>query len=196
MFILPFDTETTDMPLWKEPSDSENQPHLVQLAALLVNSYTREVTQEMDVIIRPDGWTWGADSEAFKAHGITVERAMDEGIPEVEALEMFMALHSQCEMRVAHNSTFDNRILRIALKRYMPDLVSDEEWKDKSRYYCTLMNAKRIMGGRSGHTLAEALKHFTGKTLEGAHNACADTRACLDVFFAICDLEASQTQTA
>lgn len=38
--------------------------------------------------------------------------------------------------------------------------------------------------------LTEAYKHFTGKPLEGAHGAMADTQACLDVWFAIKDLAA------
>ncbi len=91
----------------------------------------------------------------------------------------------QCSLRVAHNTTFDNRIIRIALKRYMPDLIPDEVWKNRDLYYCTLFNSKKIMGGRSGHTLAEALLHFTGKTLENAHSALPDARACMDIYFSI-----------
>lgn len=183
MKLLPFDTETSGMPLWKEPSDSENQPHIVQIAGLLVDSETHEIEEQMDVIVRPDGWV--IPEEMAEIHGISQERAMDEGIPEEEALDMFMALHDKCSLRIAHNTTFDNRIVRIALKRFRPDLVSDEEWKDRSRYYCTLMAARKIMGGSSGHTLAEALKHFTGETLENAHSAYADAEACWKIYKAI-----------
>lgn len=181
--ILPFDTETTGLPLWQEPSESEGQPHLVQLAALLVSADTREIKQEMDVIVKPDGWI--IPDDVAEIHGITTERAMDEGIPEPEALEMFLELYRQCDLRVAHNSNFDNRIIRVALKRYQPDLIPDEEWKDRARYYCTLMNCKKIMGGKSGHALSEAYKHFTGLELEGAHTAMADARACMEVYWKI-----------
>jgi DNA polymerase-3 subunit epsilon len=71
----------------------------------------------------------------------------------------------------------------------MPDLISDEVWKDKELYYCTLINARKVMGGKSGHTLGEAYKHFTGKDFENAHNAIHDVRACLEVYFGIQDLE-------
>jgi DNA polymerase-3 subunit epsilon len=179
--IMPFDTETTGLPLWKEPSESEGQPHLVQVAALLVDPVTRETKESIDVIIKPDGWT--IPDEVAAIHGITTERAMDEGIAEAEALEMFLAMYRQCSLRIAHNTTFDNRLIRIALKRYQPDLISDEEWKDTSKYFCTLTAAKRIMGGKSGHTLAEAYKHFTGKDLEGAHNAMNDVNACLEIYW-------------
>lgn len=181
--VLPFDTETTGFPLWKARSNDEGQPHLVQLAALLCNDKTKEVIEEMDVIIKPDGWVIPEETSAI--HGITTENAMDEGIPEKEALQMFIDLYNKSSLRIAHNTTFDNRIIRIALMRYMPDLISDEVWKDKSLYYCTYMNAKKVMGGKSGHKLEEAYLHFTGNKLEGAHNAMADSRACMEVYFAI-----------
>lgn len=187
--IMPFDTETTGIFEWSTPSDDPCQPHLVQLAALLVDAKTREITESMDVLIKPDGWSWDENDEAFKLHGITMEQAMDEGISETEALDQFIALYHQCSLRIAHNSTFDNRAIRCALKRYRPELISDEEWKDKSRYYCTLINSRKIMGGNKGHTLTECYKHFTGKTLEDAHTAMADARACLDVYWAIQDLK-------
>lgn len=188
MIILPFDTETTGIPDWKVPSDSEHQPHLVQLAAILADTDNREVRDSMDVIVRPDGWE--ITEELTALHGISHEQAMDEGIPEADALDQFIALYDQCDIRVAHNTTFDNRIIRIALKRYQPDLISDDEWKDRELYYCTLFHSKRIMGGNKGHTLAEAYQYFTGKTLEGAHNAQVDTNACMEIYFAIQDLEA------
>ncbi len=183
MIVLPFDTETNGLPLWKEPSESEGQPHIVQLAAILADAESQEIKAQMDVIVRPDGWE--IPPELTEIHGISQERAMDEGIPEEEALDQFMALHEQCDLRVAHNTTFDNRIVRIALKRFRPDLVSDDEWKDRNMYFCTLMNARKIMGGRNGHTLAEAYEYFTGKTLENAHNALADATACMEIYFAM-----------
>ena len=183
MKILTWDTETTGLPLWKEPSDSVNQPHLVQLAALLVDSETTKTSNMMNVIIKPDGWI--IPQETIDIHGITNEQAMDEGIPESEALHMFLELYRRCDLRVAHNTTFDNRMIRIALKRYLPDLISDEEWKNKEKYYCTLINFRKLIGGKSGHTLGEAYKHFTGEELEGAHDALVDVNACLKVYWGL-----------
>ena len=181
--VLFFDCETTGLPIWKIPSDDEKQPHLVQLAALLVNEDTEQVISSMDVIIRPKGWD--IPQEVSDIHGITEPYAKAVGIPEEVALGMFMRLCGVAGIRAAHGTTFDNRIIRIALKRHMPLFITDEEWKDKSKYFCTLMSARKIMGGKSGHTLAEALKHFTGRELENAHSAMADTVACKDVYFAM-----------
>lgn len=183
--LLAFDTETTGIPDWKSPSEAEHQPHLLQLGAILADPETREEVSALNVIVRPDGWD--IPCEIVELTGITLEQAMDEGIPEAEALEQFLDFYRQADLRVAHNTTFDNRILRIALKRYRPELISDEEWKDRDRYYCTLMNARKIMGGKDGHTLVECYPHFCGKPLENAHNAIDDARAALHIYWAQLD---------
>lgn len=186
--LLAFDCETTGIFEWKLPSDDPCQPHLVQIGAVLVDEDTRLQKTELNEIIRPDGWEWDETCEAFQVHGITFERAMDEGIPEAEALDMFIELYRQAPLRISHNTTFDNRAIRCALKRYRPDLISDDEWKDKSRYYCTLINSRKAIGGKSGHTLSEMYEYFTGNPLEDAHNALADTRACLEIYWHLQEL--------
>lgn len=188
MNILFFDTETTGIPDWKVPSDSEHQPHMVQLAALLYDDEKQNVMQEIDLIIRPDGWV--IPDEVVDIHGINTEYAARVGIPEQTALQVFIDLWRKCDLRVAHNTTFDNRIIRIALKRYMPDAVPDEVWKDRDLFCCTLQRAKKLMGGNSGHTLAEAYAHFTGGELTDGHSARADTEACMELYLAMRGQEA------
>lgn len=183
MKLLPFDSETTGIPNWKLPSESEEQPHIVQLAALLVDSETKEEIASLDVIVKPNGWI--IPQETIDIHGITNEMAMDVGIPEEEALQMFIDLYLKADLRIAHNTTFDNRIIRIGLKRHFPNVIPDDEWKDKERYFCTLNKFKKLVGGKDGHTLGEAYKYFTNKEFEGAHNAMNDTRACLDVYYGL-----------
>jgi len=51
---LAFDTETTGLPLFKEPSEHPDQPHIVQLAAVLVDLDTRRELASMDVIVKPE----------------------------------------------------------------------------------------------------------------------------------------------
>lgn len=183
--LLSFDTETTGIPDWKIPSGDESQPHVVQLAAALFDKDTRQVTQGMDVIIRPDGWV--IPDEVSEIHGITTEMAMDVGISEKLALEMFMELWNG-RKRIAFNTTFDNRIIRIATKRYSDEQTIDR-WKEGAQgeeWYCAMLNAKKIMGGKQPK-LEEAYKHFTGKDLEDAHSAWPDMKACMDVYWGIQD---------
>ncbi len=190
--IMPYDTETTGLPIWGEPSEGENQPHIVQFAAMLVDANTREIKSEIDIIIRPDGWIIPDDVAAI--HGITTERALDEGVPESTVVEWLNDNWATTITRVGHNQSFDERICRIALKRYADDAAC-EAWKAGAKA-CTGLLAKPIMQmppkGRYGWKmpkLTEAYEHFTGKTLEDAHTAMADARACLDVYWAIQDLK-------
>jgi DNA polymerase III subunit epsilon len=189
--IMPYDTETTGLPDWKNPSEAEHQPHIVQLAALLVDEETRDVRDQMDVIIKPDGWI--IPDEVASIHGITTERAMDEGIPEKEAFDQFIELWKKCEYRLGYNESFDSRVLRIATFRYADTNIIDA-WKEAPAK-CAMKMAKPICkipappharrwGPYKNPTLAEAYKHLTGMDLTDAHSAMADTMACLDVYFA------------
>ena len=107
---LIYDTETTGIPVWSKPSGSEEQPHIVQLAALLVNMEAQKVIQSMNVIVRPDGWV--IPQETIDIHGITNEHAAEVGVSEHLAMALFFALWAGHE-RIAHNTTFDNRIIQI-----------------------------------------------------------------------------------
>lgn len=188
-----YDTETTGLPDFKAPSESAHQPHIVQLAALLVDMDTRETIQSMDVICRPDGWT--IPDEVAAVHGITTEHAAEVGIPEHLAVSMFMELWVG-RARVAHNEQFDARIVRIALMRFHSEDAADI-WKSGptectarlATPICALPPTEKMKAvGRFHHktpNLGEAYRHFTGKELENAHSAIADVMACRDVFFAI-----------
>lgn len=181
-----FDNETTGIPDWQSPSNAETQPHLVQLAAKLVDIDKREVIDSMNEIIKPEGWV--IPQEVIDIHGITMDRADAEGISEREALEEFLLLwHGNT--RVAHGVNFDNRIIRIGTKRYCDDDTIDE-WKNGS-YECTGRLSKEIMSpGQKGFKipkLVDAYKFFTGKDLIQTHDAMQDVDACIEVYFSIMD---------
>ena len=72
MKALIFDSETTGKALWKEPADDPRQPRIVQLGAILYDD-ERRVVAEMNLVVRPDGWTVPAEAAAI--HGFTTERA-------------------------------------------------------------------------------------------------------------------------
>lgn len=169
---------------------------MVQLAALLIDEATRLSAARMDVIIRPDGWTIPDDVAAI--HGITTERAMDEGIPEKDAFDMLIEMWGRGEFRLGFNEPFDARITRIASMRYGSQEIIDA-WKDAPAK-CAMKMAKPICkipapanarrwGPYKNPTLSEAYKHFTGHDLVDAHSALADTQACVEVYFAALDAE-------
>ena len=182
-FLLHYDVETTGFPDWKVPSDDPIQPHIVQLAAILCNAETKEVVESIDVIIKPEGWV--IPQSTTDIHGISTRHALDVGIPEKEACLMLVNMLEMAgpTERVAYNKTFDQRIIRIALKRYFPGSDALDRWAIKEDHHCAMRMAKQAIGGKNPK-LVDAYKHFTGNTLENAHNAMADTRACMDVYFA------------
>ena len=179
-----FDTETTGIPDWKKPSESPHQPHIVQLAAHQVDIESREIRQTMNVIVRPDGWT--IPEETVEIHGITTELALDVGVAESLAVEMFVEMVGD-GLRVAHNTTFDNRLIRIALMRFFSEGMADTF--KAGEYECTMQQSRKIMlmPKNKPPKLSEAFEYFCEKELDGAHNALVDVGACLAVYWAIKD---------
>lgn len=194
-----YDTETTGLPLFKEPSEHPDQPHIVQLAAFLTDLDTRETVASMDVIIRPDDWAIPDDVAAI--HGITTKKAQDLGVPEAQAIDMLLAMHANASVRIGHNEPFDARILRIGIKRHVDSrgiengLPVSDEWKEQrsectaqlSRPICQLPPTAKMKGGFKTPTLVEAYQHFFGQEFPGQHTARGDAQACMRVYFAIQD---------
>lgn len=192
-----YDTETTGIPLYGTPSDDPRQPHIVSLAAELVHLKTRQVVDSIDVLVKPDGWI--IPDEVIAIHGITNERAAAEGIPEAEAVDQLIALWRRADGKIGHAEAFDRRMVRIALKRFRGEELADEWYESPFNDTCFL--ATDIMAlestdrmkatGRGKQAkkpkLAEAYLFFTGRPLDGAHNAMIDVQACIAVFFAMRD---------
>lgn len=183
-----FDTETTGLPVWNEPSEGPNQPHIVELAAKLVDIDSREIIAELNTIIKPDGWV--IPDEVSAIHGITTDKALADGMPEHDALNQFMTLWRQSNFRVAHNQSFDERIIRIAIKRFLTEEVADQ-WKAGEKQ-CTGLITKPLMQmlpknkyGYKMPKLSEAYEHYMGKPMENAHRAMSDVDACMAVYFAV-----------
>ncbi len=196
--ILFFDTETTGLPEWKIPSGDEKQPHIVQLGAILCDVKTEKIIKELDIIIKPEGWE--ISQEMTDIHGISQEQALKEGIQEREAIDILLSMWG-CRVpdlddcifaeRASHNRTFDQRIIRIALKRYFSEEVQ-KRWAWKDDFTCTMWSSKPICriphktkNGIKLPKLEEAYKYFTGKELVNAHSALPDTRACMKIYFAM-----------
>lgn len=182
--LFSYDTETTGLPNWKIPSDDPSQPHIVQLGGILVDADTRKEIASLNVIIKPDGWE--IPEEVSAIHGITTEYALEVGVPEQQALEMMLSLRADAE-RIAYNKTFDQRIVRIAAKRFLNEEAMDK-WAVKEDHHCSMRMAQSVMGGKNPK-LIDAYKHFTGRDLIDAHSAMADAKASLEVYFAALDAQ-------
>lgn len=181
--IIFFDTETTGIPLWRERSDSAGQPHIVQIAAIKVDAETREVIEMMDVVVAPDDWE--IPQVTIDIHGITNDYAADIGVPEKEAVQMFLDIWNGRDW-VSHGKSFDKRIMRIALKRWS-DGLSIETWKECPAE-CTGQLSRPILGLKKMPKLVEAYQHFFGREHDNPHTATGDAAACMQIYFAIKDL--------
>lgn len=186
MTVLVWDVETNGLVRDDLPDDHPTQPHIVQLAAILLDGGFRHL-DTLDLIIRPEGWR--IPLTASRIHGITEERALAEGIPEAEALGRFMALAARAERRVAHNASFDTRVLRIALTRLLHawDVQPVFCTMEATRDLCCLPPTEAMVAtGRTWHKsprLAEAYEHLFERAMRGAaHDALADCHACAEIY--------------
>lgn len=201
--ILFYDTETSGLPNWSVPSGDPSQPHVTQLAAELCDEETGETLAAMNMIVRPDGWE--IPLELQELTGITMERAMDEGLPASTVLHAFLDMWGGIDLRCAHNESFDMRMLRIEIMRdprYSVEIIGADtpfadHWK-AAPAYCTQSSSTKIINlpptpkmvaarrkGPKSPNLGEAYEFFTGKKLEGAHNAQVDIMACKAVYYGI-----------
>lgn len=180
--LLFYDTETTGLPLYGEPSSDPRQPHIVSIAASLVDAGNRREVARFDAYIRPEGWTIPPETTAI--HGITTEQASRIGLPADMVIRTLLALWKLADKRVAHNESFDARIVRIALKRHMDEATADH-WKAGAAA-CSMRLARPLCGleGNKTPTLAEAHRLLCGTELANAHNARADVDGCMAVYFA------------
>lgn len=177
-----FDTETTGLPRsWKAPvTDLANWPRLVQIAWESYGADGEKMGEE-SFIIKPEGFTIPADSA--KVHGISTERAMKEGVPLLEVLQKFHALVNESETLVAHNISFDEKIMGAEFLR-----ARMENILDKKKKICTMENSTKLCAipgpyGLKWPKLAELHQKLFGTDFEEAHNASVDIRATARCFW-------------
>ncbi len=185
---LLFDTETTGLPKnWKAPvTDVNNWPRMVQIAWLMFNDKGEKIDQQ-DYIIKPEGYT--IPDDAAKVHGITTERAMKEGRDITEILQKFADAIAATDYIVAHNISFDEKIVGAEFVRKK----FKTQWFSKKQI-CTMKvstNYCKIPGnyGYKWPNLTELHTKLFGKGFEEAHNAAADISATAKCFWELKHLD-------
>jgi DNA polymerase-3 subunit epsilon len=204
--IIFFDTETTGLPKFNLPSEDPSQPRVTQLAAELCIEETGEALASMSMLITPDGWEM--EPEAAAVTGFTMDHLRKFGVPINLALIAFTEMWSHADLRCGHNEPFDMRMMRIEYMRdptysglQMPndgEVIPFADYWKKQPSFCTQTNSTKIlnlpptermlakkMKGPKSPNLREAYLHFTGKELDGAHNAMVDVLGCKDVYYGI-----------
>jgi DNA polymerase-3 subunit epsilon len=181
MIALFFDTETTGFP------SEDFSPEIVQIGSILQDTETRQVLGVLSHLIVPLG---DIPAETTAIHGITKDITLKYGLGKRAGMLAFMDLLCNTQMVVAHNLKFDMEILRLN----WPEAFSIASSRIQ---YDTMLEARMIMNlppgkyhgsyteGPKPPRLSEAVEHFTGKPIVGAHDALSDAGHCRDVYFGI-----------
>lgn len=177
-----FDTETTGLPLnWKAPiTNLSNWPRLVQLAYLLYDKKGNKIS-DGDFIIKPEGFTIPID--VSRIHGISNDKANREGKNLKQVLKDFQSLINQVEYLVAHNMSFDEKIVGAEfLRNKMPNSI------ETKRRICTMTSTTDFcaIDGPYGYKwpkLSELHYKLFRKKFVEAHNATVDITATARCFW-------------
>jgi len=188
MFLI-FDVETNGKPQnWKLPhTDTFNWPRMVQIAWQYYDK-DRVLLESKDYIIKPEAWTVPTSHE--KMHGISTERAKEEGVFLNKALNEFNDLVDKADYIITHNMNLNSNVVgaefvrkQIPTRLFSSELVCTMQ---ESTYYCKLK-------GKYGYkwpSLQELHQILFGARFEDHHQAMVDTQATANSFFKLLDVRA------
>jgi DNA polymerase III subunit epsilon len=191
MRVLFFDTETTGLPLWKEPSDHPDQPHVIDISCELWDDETETMLDGLNAIVNI-GVPIPADMTAI--HGITDEMAANGQAP-ADVLADFLDLVKQADVIVGHNVSFDIRMMRIMAAR-----VTGEKWEPMQPTFCTMRKSTNLVKAVKPSAkrpddykwpnLTETVRHFFDEEHASAHRAAPDCAAARRVYFELMKIAA------
>ncbi|TAE17232.1 MAG: PHP domain-containing protein, partial [Bacteroidetes bacterium] len=185
MYLI-YDTETTGLP--KNDSapltDADNWPRLVQIAWQLHDN-AGKLIEAQNFIVKPEGFSIPYNAE--KVHGISTQRATEEGKPLADVLEAFAKAIDKTQIIVGHNIVFDLNIVGAEYHRVTQNnILEDKPFLDTKEEATDFV---AIAGGRGGRfkwpTLTELHIKLFGEGFEDAHDAAYDVRATARCFFGL-----------
>lgn len=186
MTYLFFDTETTGLPKdYKAPAwETNNWPRLVQLAWVATDE-NGGIKSSGNWIIKPEGFI--IPNEASDLHGVSTERALNEGLNLKTQLEIFAKEVNEADVLIAHNMSFDTKIVSAEYHRtgYQRSPLYGKPaicTMMNSTKYCALPNANG-RGGNKWPKLFELHTKLFGCGFDGAHDASVDIAATVKCYF-------------
>ena len=184
---LCLDTETSGLVRKGIPLDDMTQPHIVELAARLVDDNDQAVATFCS-IIKPEGWAIEPEAEAI--HGISEARAHKVGMSMALALVVLQAFAYKAGTIVSFNIEFDRAMILAEISRAQG---LGRWWTRRAQFmYCAMEMSAPIMripglyGDWKFPTLEGAHAFFYPDVRwESQHRALDDLDACLRVWRAI-----------
>ena len=179
--FLFFDTETNGLPYdFNAPvTDVHNWPRMIQLAWVQHDAQRNELSRG-DYLIYPDNFHIH-DS----IHGITNDMAMAKGHPVKDVLKIFTEVLLKTTVLVAHNISFDEKIMGAEFVRHdMPNPILG------LNKLCTMTSSVDYVAIKSGNRnkfpkLEELHRKLFNEGFSGAHNAMNDVEALLRCFWGL-----------
>lgn len=181
--FLFFDTETNGLPYdYNAPvSDVDNWPNMIQLAWLQHDSQKNELSRG-DYLIYPDNFYIHES-----IHNITHEMALANGRPVKDVLQEFAKVLASTTVLVAHNISFDEKILGAEFFRnQLPNPMHE------LNKICTMETSVDFCAIKSGNRfkfpkLEELHRKLFNTGFSGAHNAMNDVEALMRCFWGLKD---------
>jgi len=193
--IFFFDTETSGFINKKLPSNHVDQAWCIQIGGLLTNGLGEEIDR-LNILIQPDGRSM--HPMALATHGIELAYAQENGLPEVEATNLFGIILRQADLIICHNHDFDWNHVVAMWERNLNNL-SDEA---RSAFYmdipfiCTMKHKevnkfcglKNKAGRAKWPKLVELHQKLFDCPFDDQHDAMADVLAMKKCFFELVKL--------
>jgi DNA polymerase-3 subunit epsilon len=134
-----FDVETTGLPRYKQAkaSNIRTWPRAVEISWLILDNDYNLVKQETH-ILKPQKYKIPVD--ASNIHGITHERAMQEGKSQNEIFPLFIQDLDQCDTVVCHNAEFDVSVMESEFRRWS----FGNNIVDIKYVHCTMLEGTRV----------------------------------------------------
>ena len=185
-YVIVMDVETNGLiKHWSATPSKHNLhlfPNIVQMSWGLYHE-NGECKAMKNYIIKPNDWHM---HESEKFHGISLEKASQEGIDIKTVLTEYKNdIENYCIKLVCHNIDFDRKVVLSELIRHDMDIKDIDEYctMKNSINYCKLKCKKKK--GYKLPSLAELYRTCYNEELENPHNAYYDVINCAKCYFHI-----------
>ena len=193
MRILVFDTETNGLPEGFNPSiyDTEKWPYLLQLSYILYDVGHNKILKQDDHTIKiPDSVS--ITKETTSINGITRRHCKLHGKSILEVLNCFNNIIKKADIILAHNVSFDKRIIMVECIRNKLFCNLSSQSGTYRPEVCTMKSGKKICKIEKTNpygkiyykypTLSELHVTLFDRIPNNTHDATVDILICLRCF--------------
>tara|TARA_Y100000389_G_C17463130_1_gene523309 strand:+ start:95 stop:724 length:630 start_codon:yes stop_codon:yes gene_type:complete len=187
MIILVFDTETTGLPERNASiKDTEKWPYIIQLSFVCFDVSSNNIIKKYDNYIKIKG-TIELTDEVKKITNID-ETNIANGVNITEALNKFNKYMNISNLIVAHNISFDKRVIMVeCIRNKMKQQFVKFNYNQQIRIneYCTMKNNKDLFENKKYPKLIELHKKLFDEDINNLHNSFVDILITLRCYMKI-----------